>query len=125
MGTITENNIFTDIISREDFFRRFSSSEEKENWFTEKELETFGQKRLSGSLAARYLVRKRIADQVGMNTPVTEIEILNDPFGKPEIRFSELWQAALSRAGFRSVVCSLSHSRNYITSLTIFTRNGA
>lgn len=125
METITEKNIFTDIISREDFILLFSSSEDKENWFTEKELETIGRKGLSGSLAARYLIRKRIAYQVGINIAVTEIEILNDPSGKPEIRFSERWQTALSKAGFQSVVCSLSHSRNFITSLTIFLSNGA
>lgn len=125
METITENKIFTDIISREDFIYLFSTSEKMENWFTGKELETYAGNGLSGSLAARYLVKKRIAGQVGMEISAIEMEILDDHYGKPDIRFSEPLQKALNSAGIRSVVCSLSHSRKFITGLTIFTCYGA
>lgn len=124
MGKFSENNIFTDLISREEFMSLFSSAEKPEKWFTPNELQSFGMKKLSGSLAARYLVKKRIGDTLGTNEYAREMEILNDPFGKPSLYFSETLRAVLEKAGIQEVQCSLSHSRNFITSLTVIFRDG-
>lgn len=124
MEKFIENNIFTDLISRKEFTGLFSLSEKPEQWFTPKELQSFGMKKLSGSLAARYLVKKRIGNTLGTDAYALEMEILNDPYGKPTVDFSKTLRVVLEKAGIQSVQCSLSHSRNYITSLTVIICDG-
>jgi phosphopantetheinyl transferase (holo-ACP synthase) len=112
-----------DLIGKEEFIRLFASSENPGNWFTGKELEKFSLEKNAGSLAARYLVKKRICDQLGNDDIKMDLEILNDPYGKPEIRLGEVIRPILEKAGIRSILCSISHSRNYITGMTVFIKN--
>jgi len=49
-----------------------------------------------------------------------EIEIFNNDFGKPEVMMGEYMHQVLKRKGIKKVECSLSHSQNYITGMTIF-----
>ena len=100
--------------------RLFSTTEVPEKWFSEKELDQYSIHKNSGSLAARYLIKKRICTQTGDFGNKHEIEILNDPYGKPEIILGENMRLAIERAGIRKVLCSISHSRNYITGMTVF-----
>jgi phosphopantetheinyl transferase (holo-ACP synthase) len=120
-----ENSTHTDLIRKEEFIRLFSSVEHPENWFTVNELEKFSMERNARSLAARYLVKKRICDHLGNHDTRMDMEILNDPYGKPEIRMGKAIRALLDKAGIRSVLCSLSHSRNFITGMTVFINHEA
>ena len=109
-----------DVITKEEFTRLFSTGEHPENWFSVRESEIFSSPGHVKNLAARYLVKKRICDQIRDHGYRKEIEILNDPFGKPEITFGKNIAKAIEQAGIKEIMCSISHSRNYITGLTIF-----
>jgi len=109
-----------DLIKKEEFIHLFSSGKNPERWFSEKELEVFSFPENVRSLAARYLIKKRICDHISEPAYIREIEILNDSFGKPEIILGENIRHATERAGIKEILCSISHSRNYITGMTIF-----
>jgi phosphopantetheinyl transferase (holo-ACP synthase) len=109
-----------DIIPKAGFIRMFSEDESPGRWFTAAELRAFAFPRNAGSLAARYLIKKRICAETGREDLATQIEILNDAFGKPDLSLGGEIQQELDRRGIRQVLCSISHSRNYITGMTIF-----
>jgi len=48
-----------------------------------------------------------------------EIEIMNDEFGKPELQYGDNMLAAIHKARIRKIMCSISHSRNFISGMTI------
>jgi len=109
-----------DFIEKEEFIHLFSTVEIPERWFSEKESGVFSFPGNAGSLAGRYLIKKRICDHIGTRDYMKEIEILNDAAGKPEISFGKNIGNAIERAGIKKILCSISHSRNYITGMTIF-----
>jgi phosphopantetheinyl transferase (holo-ACP synthase) len=109
-----------DFIKKEEFIYLFSTTEKPERWFSEKESEVFPFPGNVRSLAARYLIKKRICDHIGEHGYMREIEILNDAAGKPEIAFGKNIGNAIEHAGIKKILCSISHSRNYITGMTIF-----
>jgi phosphopantetheinyl transferase (holo-ACP synthase) len=111
---------FVDRISREEFIELFSEKEERSKWYSEKELERFNFPKNARSLAARYIIKRRILEQVGSEGNALGIEILNDEMGKPVIILGHQTQKLLKEKGISEIHCSLSHSRNYIVSLTIF-----
>jgi len=108
-----------DLISKAEFIRLFAEAEKPEAWFTENELNVFEFPRNAASLAARYLIKKRICEQVGAFEMKKEIEIMNDEFGKPELQYGDNMLAAIDKARIRKIMCSISHSRNFITGMTI------
>jgi phosphopantetheinyl transferase (holo-ACP synthase) len=109
-----------DLIGKAEFIRLFAEEEKPEAWFTENEQRTFSMKRNAGSLAARYLIKKRICEQVGAFEMKKEIEIMNDDFGKPKLQYGDNMLAAMDKARITKIMCSISHSRNFITGMTIF-----
>lgn len=109
-----------DIIGKEEFIRLFTTEENPSGWFTEKELETFPFEKHYRSLAARYLIKKRICEYLGLGDIQREIEILDNLLGKPELRLGQKVHHASEQAGIRDILCSISHSRNYITGMTVF-----
>lgn len=109
-----------DMITKAEFIRLFSETELLGDWFTENELKAFSYPRNSGSLAARYLIKKRICDLLEEDEYKREIEILNDSLGKPQLSFLKNINNAIERAGISKILCSISHSRNYIAGMTIF-----
>ena len=109
-----------DLIAKAEFLRIFTEVEALEDWFTEGELQAFTFPRNAGSLGARYLIKKRICEQVGVNDMRKEIEILNDAYGKPQMSYQDNLSDAIESAGIRNIMCSISHSRNYITGMIIF-----
>lgn len=109
-----------DLIAKEEFIRIFTETEALEDWFTVSELKAFSFPRNAGSLAARYLIKKRICEQVDGSEFKTEIEILNDSLGKPQIDYKDNIHNAMEKFGISKILCSISHSRNYITGMTIF-----
>jgi holo-[acyl-carrier protein] synthase len=111
---------YTEILPREEFIRLFSGRYIETEWFTTAELEEFSSPKNAGSLGARYLIKKRICQVLGCDGKELEIEILNDPLGKPELKFGNSIRKAMAAAGYKRILCSISHSRNYITAMTIF-----
>jgi phosphopantetheinyl transferase (holo-ACP synthase) len=109
-----------DFIKKEEFIQLFSTTEKTGKWFSEKESKVFSFPENVRSLAARYLIKKRICDQISEDRYMREIEILDDAFGKPEISFGENIGNAIEQAGIKKILCSISHSRNNITGMTIF-----
>ena len=109
-----------DVIRKEEFLYLFSTTEATGKWFSDRELGRFSLEKNAGSLAARYLIKKRICDHVGDVSYPQEIEILNDRYGRPKITLGKNIRMATGRAGIKGIHCSISHSRNYITGMTIF-----
>jgi phosphopantetheinyl transferase (holo-ACP synthase) len=105
---------------RKDQFQTFYLSCEPGKWFSDKELQVFPFPGKIQSLAGRYLIKKAIGNFLEEHEHYHEIEIFNDDFGKPELFLGEYIQQAMGRRGIKKVECSLSHSRNYITGMTIF-----
>jgi phosphopantetheinyl transferase (holo-ACP synthase) len=109
-----------DLITKDEFVRLFAAIEMRGSWFSEKESGVFSFPGNVRSLAGRFLIKKRICDHIWEHAYRREIEILNDSFGKPEITLGKNIGNAIGRAGIKKIVCSISHSRNYITGMTIF-----
>ena len=109
-----------DKIGRDAFIELFSGAEKPEEWFTENELRAFSFPRNAGSLAARYLIKRRICRQLGGYELKKEIEVLNEESGKPFLNLSQSIRAAMEKAGIHRILCSLSHSKNHIAGLTVF-----
>ena len=119
MEELAGHKKFTDIIGKEEFVRLFSEGHQLSQWFTGKELETFSFPRNAGSLAARYLVKKRICLEISRPDLAGEIQILNDPLGKPVLEFGNELNSEIKKAGITRIMCSLSHSRHYIAGVTV------
>jgi phosphopantetheinyl transferase (holo-ACP synthase) len=110
---------YVDIIKKEDFITIFSLCEPGK-WFSSRELQAFSFPNNAGSLAGRYLIKKTIHNYVKEQEFNHEIEILNNELGKPEVLLGENILALLKLAGIKKIHCSISHSRNFITAMTIF-----
>jgi phosphopantetheinyl transferase (holo-ACP synthase) len=111
---------FVDQISKEEFIRLFNDKESPAAWFTDNELRSFSFPRNAGSLGARYLIKKRICAYIRSYEHISEIEIGNDAFGKPGVKCGEHIRSELEGAGIKEIMCSISHSRHFITAMTIF-----
>jgi|WetSurMetagenome_2_1015567.scaffolds.fasta_scaffold499219_2 phosphopantetheine--protein transferase-like protein len=105
-------------ISKEDFITLYPSLVSGK-WFSEKELEAFPFEKSASSLAGRYLIKKAVADQLGHEFDKSEIEILNNEFGKPDIFIGRNLREKLEKAGIIKIWCSISHSRSIIAGMTI------
>jgi phosphopantetheinyl transferase (holo-ACP synthase) len=105
-------------ISREEFGSFFSSCKPEE-WFSEQEMNRFSYPSCAGSLAGRYLIKKAIGDFLNEYDELKEIEILNDERGKPLISLGEKIKPVIIKSGIKRIECSISHSRNYFTGMTI------
>lgn len=113
---------FTDTLSREEFSRIFKERETLAEWFTSAELDKFDPVKNAGSLAVRYLVKKRICEELGLTGMAAGMEILNDSLGKPVLSMGKAVREAMEKAGFTGIHFSLSHSRNYFAALTVFSK---
>lgn len=113
---------YTDTFSKEELMQLFEKDCPVNDWFNEGELRKFSLARNAGSLGARLLIKRRICRGLKEIASGNEIEILNDPLGKPMITLGETARQALKKAGFSRILCSISHSRNYIAGMTVFCR---
>jgi phosphopantetheinyl transferase (holo-ACP synthase) len=110
---------YVETITKEGFFSFFSTCEPEE-WFSTKELQMFTFPRNAGSLAGRYLIKRTIYGHLNKQVKMHEIEILNNEFGKPEIFLGSNIRRETEIAGIKKIICSISHSKNYIAGMTIF-----
>lgn len=109
---------FVSRISREDF-SSFYSSCTPGDWFSEKEMSRFSYPACAGSLAGRYLIKKTVGDFINKYDKLREIEILNDGMGKPVISLGANIKQVIEMSGIKRIECSISHSKNYFTGMTI------
>jgi len=105
-------------INREEFSSFYSSCTPGE-WFSEKEMNRFSYPANAGSLAGRYLIKKTIGDFINKYDKLREIEILNDRMGKPVISLGANIKQDIEMSGIKRIECSISHSKNYFTGMTI------
>jgi phosphopantetheinyl transferase (holo-ACP synthase) len=105
-------------ITRKEFISFYSSCTPGE-WFSEKEMNSFSYPAYAGSLAGRYLIKKTIGDFINKYDKLREIEILNDRMGKPVISLGANIKQDIEMSGIKRIECSISHSKNYFTGMTI------
>jgi phosphopantetheinyl transferase (holo-ACP synthase) len=110
---------YVDKIEKQEFVAFFSSCK-PEQWFSSRELKAYSSPGNAGSLAGRYLIKRMICDYIKDSDKMHEIEIWNDDFGKPEVLLSADIQHSIEQKGIKKVICSISHSKNLITGMTIF-----
>lgn len=94
-----------------EFFNKHSYTE----FFTDKEIQSVQNKDIIKSLGARYFIKKSILEYFKLRSQYHNIEIINGINGKPEIILNE----SLSKVLQDNIQVSISHSRNYITTLVI------
>ncbi len=118
MKSKTAYKKYVEIIKLEEFISIYTSSSPEE-LFSGSELGAFSFPGNARSLAGRYLIKKTICNFLHKPGSMNEIEILNNSFGKPEIVASAELQKTIKHAGISNICCSISHSRNLITGMTI------
>lgn len=109
---------YVDTIKKEEFISLFSSCD-PEKLFSNWELKKFSFPENARSLAGRYLIKRTICDYIKEPGKMHEIEIVNDDFGKPEVLLGANILNAIEFAGIKKIHCSISHSKNFITGMTI------
>jgi phosphopantetheinyl transferase (holo-ACP synthase) len=107
-----------EMIGKEEFLNLYASFRPGD-WFSGSELKTYPFPGNAASLAGRYLIKKSICDFLQENRYMQEIEIFNNKMGKPVIQFGTSISQVLEKRGINRVECSISHSRHYITGMTI------
>lgn len=110
---------YVDTIRKEEFMNFFLSCEPGK-WFSDRELKAFSFPINAGSLAGRYLIKRTICDNIKEHGYMHEIEILDNESGKPEVLLGENIHSSIDSAGIKKIHCSISHSRNFVTAMTIF-----
>ena len=81
---------------------------------------------LAGRFAAKEAVLKAFGDSTIHRIEWTNVEILNDEFGKPLIRLSGGAKRAKEKKGVKDIIISVSHTRTYAVATAILTNeNGA
>jgi holo-[acyl-carrier protein] synthase len=73
-------------------------------------------------LGARYLIKKSIIDFLGLKEGYHDIEIKNDPKGKPEVKVYGNMKKILLERNIQKIHVSISHSKQYISVLVILER---
>lgn len=83
-----------------------------QNCFSDQERARFFNGKHFSRIAARYLAKQLILEELPHLQDIRKIEILNDPYGKPVVTF-------MGRP-LEKVLVSLSHSRKFARALVIF-----
>jgi len=94
--------------------------------FTKNEVNYSSQKTASFQhLAARFAAKEAVLKAFGDSTihrvEWTNIEILNDKFGKPIIKLSGKAKKAKEQKGITDIIISVSHTRTYAVASAILT----
>jgi phosphopantetheinyl transferase (holo-ACP synthase) len=110
---------YVDTIRKEEFMNFFLLCEPGK-WFSNRELQAFSFPINAGSLAGRYLIKRTISNYLNDDRYIHEIEILNNEFGKPDIMLGENILSCIELSGIKKIHCSISHSKNFVTAMTIF-----
>lgn len=95
----------------------------EDNFFTENELKLAEQKNVIKSLGARYLIKKSILEYLDIENKYKDIEIVNHSTGKPIVTFMASVKEKIRESGITNVQVSISHSRNFISSIVILDKD--
>jgi holo-[acyl-carrier protein] synthase len=83
----------------------------------------YPKKQAASCLAARFAAKEAFVKAMGTGLRDgmcwTEIEVVNDPLGKPSLRFSGYTQQLLAERGTTTVHLSLSHDGGHAVALVI------
>jgi phosphopantetheinyl transferase (holo-ACP synthase) len=109
---------YVETIKKEDFMAFYSSCNPAD-YFSPGELMAFSFPANAGSLAGRYLIKKTICDYLNKPGKMNAIEILNNESGKPDVHIGDELVSAVGEAGIKKILCSISHSRDFIAGMTI------
>jgi phosphopantetheinyl transferase (holo-ACP synthase) len=109
---------YVETIRREDFFSLYECCK-PESLFSKRELLAFSFPKDARSLAGRYLIKKAICNYLNKPVSMSEIEILNNDSGKPEVVLGDQLLNTIEVAGIKKILCSISHSKNLIAGMTI------
>lgn len=88
-------------------------------YFIDKELKSVEHKNTIKSLGARYLIKRSILDFLELGDEFNDIEIENEDKGRPVVKYTGKVLAAIKSKNVRNVQISISHSRNFVTTLVI------
>ena len=88
-------------------------------YFTDNELNSVKNKNAIKSLGARFLIKKSILDYLNLSEDYKDIEIENEEHGNPIVRFVGNVKEKINEIGIKNVQISISHSRNFISTLVI------
>ena len=94
-------------------------SEANNSFFLDNELESVQYKNTAKSLGARYLIKKSIIDYLCLGDEFKDIEIKNHSNGNPVVQIYGKAKEVIDEKGIKNVQVSISHSRNYISTLVI------
>jgi len=96
--------------------------------FTKNEIDYSNQKTASFQhLAARFAAKEAVLKAFGDSTihriEWTNVEILNDKFGKPLIKLSGKAKQAKEKKGITDIIISVSHTRTYAVASAVATND--
>ena len=108
--------IGTDIIEVERVARAISKEAFKKKVFSEREIAYCESQKKEESFAARFAAKEAFFKALGTGwrneMEITEVEIINNELGKPEIILSGKVLAVFNEMGGKKVHVSLSHIKN-------------
>ena len=95
-----------------------------ERYFHPRELETAKMNGKNGilSLAARFAAKESFAKAVGTGVDgfsLRDIEVINDPKGKPELRLYDRAAMVLEKFGGKRVLVSLTHEEDNAIAMVV------
>ncbi len=88
-------------------------------YFIDKEIKSVEYKNTIKSLGARYLIKKSILEFLVLGDEYNDIEIENEETGKPIVNCTGKVAEAIKNNDIRHIHVSISHSKNYVTTLVI------
>lgn len=85
----------------------------------DKEIKTPEYKSRVKRLGARHLIKASILDSIELKDRYNDIEIENENSGKPVVFFKGFVKEKMKEKSIKNVHVSISHSRNYVTTLVV------
>lgn len=102
---------------------KYLSKHSDDYYFNDNELKSVKNKNAVKSLGARYLIKQSVLDYLNLDENYKDIEIENTEEGKPIIRFTGIVKEKVDENGINNVQISISHSRNFISSLVVIEKD--
>ena len=76
----------------------------------------------AGRWAAKEAIAKALGCGIGEHCSFTDIEIINNTAGSPQVALYNAAQETFKQLGGKEVMCSISHERNYAAAMVVITR---
>ncbi len=114
---MTNYNKITKIFFLEDFQKSVDKRKYKD-FFTINEINQYASRKNKGGLAARYYLKNEIIKYCNNKIKFTDIEILNDKYGKP------LLSVKNKNIVVKDISFSISHTKTHIAIIIIFNADG-